>query len=435
MSTHQVSSIDAPDFGSLVVRFGDLNGDGAPDLLFVQSVYGTREIQCLTATTIHGERLWQVGLPSAENGRVYSDLPVQIHDWDNDGVNEVLYIRQAEYLDTPLWGEEKYRERGKRYGGLATLVVLDGRTGREKTSFAIPAPADDCIVFADLVGRGRAEDFVVKDRYWNMWGVSRTGETLWHWQGSTGHYPAVADVDGDGKDEVFVGYTLIDHDGRVLFDHHPADGKQDPHSDANYLQQMPDGSWRLLFGNHGVHCLAVDGTELWYHKLAEAQHVVAGRFRPDASLQVAVIDRGYPRSVEGKPADLHLYDLETGRELWMRTQPKGCWGAECKDIRWTGAPDRKEILVKTGMLQPDVIYDGDGNVVDELAVPASYCGVYRDPGLKQDNPGIHYAFRADLWGDSREEVILAGWKGLCIYANARALPVPALYNSTVYHGA
>ena len=53
--------------------------EGAPDLLFVQSVYGTREITCLTATTVGGDVLWQVGKPSADNGRIYSDLPVQVH--------------------------------------------------------------------------------------------------------------------------------------------------------------------------------------------------------------------------------------------------------------------------------------------------------------------------------------------------------------------
>ncbi len=36
------------------------------------------------------------------------------------------------------------RERADRYEGNATMVILDGRTGKEKGSFALPAPADDC---------------------------------------------------------------------------------------------------------------------------------------------------------------------------------------------------------------------------------------------------------------------------------------------------
>jgi hypothetical protein len=94
MSVHIVSSIETPDFGGMTLRIGDLNGDGAPDLLITQSEYGSREIRCLTALTITGERLWQSGIPSPANGRVYSDLPVQVYDWDNDGVNreEVIVV-------------------------------------------------------------------------------------------------------------------------------------------------------------------------------------------------------------------------------------------------------------------------------------------------------------------------------------------------------
>jgi len=165
-TVHLVSRIDVRDFGAETLRIGDLNGDGAPDLLLAQSVYGTREITCLTAMTIFGEVLWQTGDPSAENGRIYSDLPVQVYDWDADGRSEVLYVRQARYAEPPYRGG--VRERASRYEGSATMVVLDGSTGKEEGTLALPAAADDCFLFADLTGRGRREDLVVKDRYWNM---------------------------------------------------------------------------------------------------------------------------------------------------------------------------------------------------------------------------------------------------------------------------
>ena len=80
---------------------------------------------------------------------------------------------------------------------------------------------------------------------------------LWHWHGGpwpiashncardplvsssdpkceAGHYPAVGDVDGDGRDEVFIGFALIDHDGRVLF-RKDTDGS---HQDAVYLARL-----------------------------------------------------------------------------------------------------------------------------------------------------------------------------------------------------
>ena len=433
MSVHLVSAIDTPDYGAETVRVGDLNGDGAPDLLFVQSLYGSREIRCLTATTIFGERLWQAGEPSPANGRIYGDLPVQIYDWDNDGANEVLFVRQAEYAEPdefPLGGF-MIRERAKRYEGQATMVVLDGQTGKEKRAFPIPAPADDCFLFADLTGRGRREDFVVKDRYWTMWGIARTGEVLWRWEGATGHYPAIADVDNDGRDEVFVGFALIDHDGTPLFQKEWGDA----HQDAAYIARLPDGAWRLMFGNGGVHCLDAHGTEVWYKPMREAQHVVAGRYRMDSPLQAVVIDRGYPRSLTGNPATLYLFDVETGREIWRRRQPPGGWGAACTSIRWSGLepwPGVQDIMVyMRGVGQPVAVYDGDGNIVDEMDVPQEICGDY-DSG--EGVTPCHYCSRADVHGDSREEVIVFGWKGARIYANARPLSIPTQYNNTFYPG-
>ena len=468
-ATHLVSSLETRDFGADAVHIGDLNGDGAPDLLFAQTftpakpgtkeiLCRTREIRCLTATTVSGEMLWQYGEPSVNNGCNCGDIPVQVYDWDNDGENEVLFIRQAVYAEMYPGDPKDYRGRAKRYEGTATMVVLDGRTGREKTSFPIPAPADDSIVFADLTGRGRREDFVVKDVWENMYGVSRTGELLWHWHGGpwpvpghncpqdpkvsvidqqaeVGHYPAVADIDGDGRDEVFIGFALIDHDGRVLF----RKDSQEEHQDAVYIIRRADGAWRLLFGNHGVHCLADDGTELWHNPLIfnEAQHVVAGRFRSDSQLQVAVIDRGVPRTPEGKPACLYLFDVETGKEIWRRSQLPGGWCAACLDIRWSGAGDLKEILVykrgvfDRGVGSPIAIYDGQGSIVDEIDVPAA---ILDNEQNVTSSPGDYFCCRADLWGDSREEVIVSGRNGVRIHANSRPLAIPTLYNSTRYHG-
>ena len=432
MSTHQVNCLDVKDFGAETLRIGDLTGDGAPDFLFTQSVYGTRSITCLTATDISGNILWQQGNPSRDNGRIYSDLPVQIYDWDGDGCNEVLYIRQAEYAELFDNDDSFYIERAKRYKGQALMVVLDGETGKEKDSVELPAPADDCILIADLTGRGRREDLVVKDRYWNMWGISHEGKELWHWAGSTGHYPAVADLDGDGKDEVFVGYALIDDQGDVLFDHEPAKGE---HQDATYIVQLDDGSWRLLFGNGGIHCLDVDGNKLWHHPLKEAQHVVVGHFRSDSPIQVMAIDRGHrPKEITAhrsdwkEPATLICYDID-GNEIWRREQPDGSWNAAIVGLDWLGGNSFQSVLVYSrGPENPAVIYDGEGEVIDVFRME------YTADRTEEDRQSHFYVTRADLWGDSRDEVVFFGSRGACIYSNSRPLNIPTLYNNNLYQG-
>jgi len=424
-----VASIDVKDFGAETVRIGDLNDDGAADLLLVQSIRPTREITCLTAITLDGKILWQIGRPSLDNGTIYSDLPVQIYDWDNDGHNEVLYIRQAKYI-APAWDGKSPRERADRYEGNAIMVVLAGATGKKKNSFSLPAPADDSFLLADLTGRGHRQDLVVKDRYWNMWGVSHNGEELWHWAGSTGHYPAIADVDGDGRDEVFVGVALVDHDGRVLFDKTPKDAGG-LHQDACCTLLPADGQWRLLYGNGGVHCLLTDGTELWKHPSGEAQHVVAGRFRADSEVQFAVVDRtSVPthRRDANAWAILYLYDLQ-GKELWHRQQEPGDWAIAPIRMNWLG-PDQPQTILVYGRWQdrPAVMYDGRGSIIGTFPMQ------YTPDRTETDRKMGFYAFGADVWGDARDEAILFGARGLCIYANPRPLADPALYNETLYPG-
>jgi len=439
MATHLVSALDVRDFGAETARIGDLNGDGAPDLLFVQNDYGTRAITCLTATTIYGNILWQRGEPSPEHGFIYGDLPVQIYDWDGDGRNEVLYVQQARY--TELYPDTGYAvERALRYEGDAMMIVLDAATGEEKRRFPLPAPADDSILFADLTGSGRRRDLVVKDRYWNMWGVAHSGRVLWGWEGSVGHYPAIGDVDGDGCDEVFIGFALIDHDGHVLWRHD--DGGH--HQDAAAMMRLADGSWRLLFGNGGAHCLEADGGTLWRQQLSEAQHVVPGRFRRDSELQVMVIDRGQRRGNPDCPATLYLYDID-GRELWRREQPAGSWAAAGVRIGWfgPGEPDAllmysrglvtcewhgQEMLYRYVPGEGEAVFDGDGNQVETLAME------YPSAAGEEARHCGYYGLASDVWGDGREEVLFFGARGACIHANAAPFSLPTQYNETLYPG-
>jgi hypothetical protein len=77
---------ETKDFGcGRNVRFGDLDGDGIPEMLFCQIVPKVDtgnfvEASCLTAVKLDGTVLWQVGKPNPMNGLLTSDTPFQIHN-------------------------------------------------------------------------------------------------------------------------------------------------------------------------------------------------------------------------------------------------------------------------------------------------------------------------------------------------------------------
>ena len=211
------------------LRFGDLNGDGTPDVLVTQiHHHGPRdaycESHCLTAMTFDGDILWRVGSPDPSKYKLTNDVAVQIHDIDNDGRNEVIYCKDFE------------------------IVVLDGATGDIKLKAPTPEsrpPADqfprilgDCLFFCDLSGNGHAQDILIKDRYWNFWMLNEKLETQWHREITTGHYPCACDIDNDGHDELAIGFALFDHDGTMLWN---LQDKVQDHADGVAIADFGDG--------------------------------------------------------------------------------------------------------------------------------------------------------------------------------------------------
>jgi hypothetical protein len=153
---------------------------------------------------------------------------------------------------------------------------------------------------------------------------------------------------------------------------------------------------------------------------------VTGHFLGNAEMQVAVMDRG-DRKNPASTGTVYLYDID-GRELWRREQPPGSWVASMVPLRWTGRGT--DLLVSNrGTGQPTAVLNGAGEIVDEL--PMVLAGEH-PAGVSRRHS---YGRRADVWGDSRDEILLyAGPADCCIWANARAPAVPSLYNDTLYHG-
>ena len=86
------------------------------------------------------------------------------------------------------------------------------------------------------------------------------------------------------------------------------------------------------------------------------------------------------------------------------------------------------LVYSRGPGQPAAIYNGAGDIVDTFEMQ------YTHDRTQEDKKTHYYGTRADVWGDSRQEVILFGSRGACIYANGRPFAIPTLYNNTLYPG-
>ena len=148
----------------------------------------------------------------------------------------------------------------------------------------------DAIYFCDLTGSGRPDSFILKDRYRQCWAFDSDWNELWRFQGNLGHYPFAADVDGDARDEVAIGYHLLDHDGAELWRGDFAD-----HADTILLAPLggPGAPPRLAVAGSdaGFILLGVDGRVLARHRMGHAQSMLIANLCPEreGALEIMVI--------------------------------------------------------------------------------------------------------------------------------------------------
>jgi len=384
---------DTPGFGTgRHLRFGDLDGDGRLEIVLAQYTDMLNGgdfpfLSCLTAVNLDGEILWQWGEPHREHGIIPCDLAFQVHDLDGDGRQEVVCCRNFE------------------------ICVLDGATGKVKRRAPTPHPGPmatwlpeddlyripgDSICFADLRGLGRRGDLLVKDRYSNVTAYDGDLRELWRFHGNTGHYPAVADLDGDGRDEVMIGYALVDDDGAVLWRIEVED-----HQDAIAITPLDaTGEMRIALacGEGGTVVCNAEGRILWRDKTGHVQRLTAARVRDDVpGLQIAT------KTFWGNPDIICLYDAE-GRLLESIELSGG--GAVLSPVNWRG--DGLDLLLTSGSLRRGGMLDGRLRPV--VTFP-------------DDGHPVLCAEAIDLTGDARDEIVLWDLDRIWIYTQDRPAPV------------
>ncbi len=212
--------------GGFVPIFGDLNGDGLLDAV-VRLDNGIHEMSRdpgipveLEAFTSYGRSLWR--RPLVRHDRCFgsaNNVPVVVYDLDGDRKSEVIARLQE--------GDSVY------------LAVLDGMTGevRRKTPWT-PMESDFArsstrihmsVAYLDgkrpaiVTQTGLYENEIIEAYDGNLrklWEFKSFAET----NGSGSHHVDIADVDGDGIDEVFNGTTLLNADGTMrwsIYREHP----------------------------------------------------------------------------------------------------------------------------------------------------------------------------------------------------------------------
>jgi hypothetical protein len=377
------------------VRFGDLDGDGRPDMLVAQNIPRVRgdafdHISCLTAVTLDGKILWQLGRPDPRNGLLTNDTPFQIHDLDGDGRNEVVLVRDFQ------------------------LQVLDGATGKVKQRAWMPAAAadnkerpydinnGDSLLFVNLSGARRPQEIVIKDRYRWFWVFDKDLQLRWQGEGQTGHFPFPVDVDRDGRQEFVIGYSLWSHTGKPLWSN---DAKLRDHADGISVGSYgadPNAPPRVYICGSDEGFLMFDhtGKLLRQVRLGHAQTQSVGKFRSDLpGLQIYIAN--FWRS----PGIVTLFNSD-GEMLAQKEMAPG--STHLAPVNWRG--DGQEFALLSANLREGGMIDGRQRRVV----------MFPDDG----HPDLAYHV-ANVTGDVRDEIIVWDQERVWIYTQDRpAIPGP-----------
>jgi len=388
---------ETPGFGAgRNVRFGDLDGDGAVDMLIAQNIPRVRgdafdQISALAAVTLDGRLLWQQGRPDPRNGLLTNDTPFQIHDLDGDGTSEVVLARDFK------------------------LQVLDGATGKlERWAWLPPMTPDarspyelnngDALAFVDVSGAGARRDILLKDRYQRFWVFNSRLELLFQGETNTGHFPYPSDVDGDGREEILVGYSLWGPTGRRLWDR---DDLIEEHADASAVGNFsadPKAAPRVYWtaSDDGFVVADLAGNILKHVRIGHAQNLSVGKFRPELpGLQLMTVNFWKNTGI------VSLFDPDGN--LLQQDEPIHS-GSPILPVNWRG--DGEEFALLSGSVR-------DGGMIDGRLRRVV---VFPDDG----HPDLA-AHVMNLTGDARDEIVLWDEKRVWIYTQDRAFGGERIY--------
>jgi hypothetical protein len=394
--------------GGIVPMFGDLDGDGRFDAV-IRMDNGIKEMSRdpavpveLEAFTSYGKSLWRRPLVWHDHcfGNA-NNVPVVVYDLDGDGKAEII---------------TRLQEKDEVF-----VAILDGMTGRVLHKVPWTPMATDfdksstrihlSIAYLDgkhpaIVTQTGLYENEILDAYdanlKKLWQYRSFAET----NGSGSHRIEIADVDGDGRDEVFDGTTCLNPDGTLRW---------------SIYREHPD--------------------------IIEVKHILPGNPAGPKGRQVFY---GVESNVH---AGAYLVDAGTGKIIWKvnrEDDPRWShahmgWVANI----WAGSPGMEILTNRDGHDAKDqVLFAADGKILmnpfppgwrpvnwtggearDLLSSDGRRLGRFNGSGVEvvsgvspSEGAGGSCGISADLVGDYRDEIV-------CIGTNANGAPQVRVYTN------
>ena len=412
---------------------GDLDGDGEYELVVKWDPSNSKDNSqsgytgnvYLDAYRWDGTLLWRIDLGrNIRAGAHYTQF--MVYDLDGDGRAEVACktapgTRDGQGNWVLMPGDNPnadYRNSsGYILSGPEYLTIFDGRTGAALWTTNYLPPRGSVSAWGDSYGN-RVDRFLACVAYLD--GVrpslvmcrgyyTRTVLVAWDWRdgrlthrwtfdsnasgwgayaGQGNHNLSVADVDGDGRDEIVYGACTIDDNGRGLY----TTGLG--HGDAMHVSDMdPDRPGLEVWGVHENPSAAGGGS----FRDARTGQLIWGIEGPGDT------GRGLASPIDGRFRGYQFWSSVSPGVLDVRGQPVSANRPSINFAVWWDADWLRELHDSAGSGGTAAKLDKwTGNGVQRILSPYTVDGGALNINGTKANPCLS----GDLWGDWREEILL-----------------------------